>query len=88
MLTNQTRIRFEQFLLFFIILQPVLDLLTSLSIIVLKINTTFGVMARFLVMTVCGIYILLQAKEKENRKFLIYLVVLGLVLCLGFINNK
>lgn len=45
-------------------------------------------MARFLVMTVCGIYILLQAKEKENRKFLIYLVVLGLVLCLGFINNK
>ncbi|EMA6343366.1 O-antigen ligase family protein [Bacillus cytotoxicus] len=88
MLTNQTRIRFEQFLLFFIILQPVLDLLTSLSIIVLKINTTFGVMARFLVMAVCGIYILLQAKEKENRKFLIYLVVLGLVLCLGFINNK
>ncbi|WP_242145118.1 MULTISPECIES: O-antigen ligase family protein [unclassified Bacillus cereus group] len=88
MLTNQTRIRFEQFLLFFIILQPVLDLLTSLSIIVLKINTTFGVMARFLVMAVCGIYILLQAKEKENRKFLIYLVVLGFVLCLGFINNK
>ncbi|MEH7455724.1 hypothetical protein CON65_06125 [Bacillus pseudomycoides] len=88
MLANQARIRFEQFLLFFIILQPVLDLLTSLSIMVLKINATFGIMVRFLVMAICGVYILLQAREKENRKFLIYLVVLGVVLCLGFINNK
>lgn len=88
MLANQARIRFERFLLFFIIVQPVLDLLTSLSIIVLKINTTFGVIARFLIMAICGIYILLQAKEKENRKFLIYLILLGVVLGIGFINNK
>ncbi|WP_433773395.1 O-antigen ligase family protein [Bacillus wiedmannii] len=87
MLANQARIRFEHFLLFFIILQPVLDLLTSLSIILLKANATVGILVRFLIMAVGGIYILIQAREKENRKFLIYLIVLAVVLGIGFINN-
>ena len=38
MLANQAKVRFEHFLLFFIILQPVLDLLTSLSIVLLKVK--------------------------------------------------
>ena len=88
MLANQARVRFEHFLLFFIILQPVLDLLTSLSIDLLKVNATVGIMVRFLIMAMGGIYILIQAKEKENRKFLIYLILLGVVLGIGFINNK
>ena len=88
MLANQARVRFEHFLLFFIILQPVLDLLTSLSITLLKSNATVGILVRFLIMAVGGIYILIQAKEKENRKFLIYLILLAGVLGIGFINNK
>lgn len=88
MLANQARVRFERFLLFFIILQPVLDLLTSLSITLLKSNATVGILVRFLIMAVGGIYILIQAKEKENRKFLIYLILLAGVLGIGFINNK
>ncbi|WP_242248368.1 O-antigen ligase family protein [Bacillus cereus group sp. BfR-BA-01523] len=88
MLANQARVRFEHFLLFFIILQPVLDLLTSLSIELLKVNATVGIMVRFLIMAMGGIYILIQAKERENRKFLIYLVLLGVALGIGFINNK
>ncbi|MEK4709838.1 O-antigen ligase family protein [Bacillus sp. FSL R10-2780] len=88
MLANQARVRFEHFLLFFIILQPVLDLLTSLSIELLKVNATVGIMVRFLIMAMGGIYILIQAKERENRKFLIYLVLLGAILGIGFINNK
>ncbi|PFJ15078.1 hypothetical protein COD67_15620 [Bacillus cereus] len=88
MLANQARVRFEHFLLFFIILQPVLDLLTSLSIILLKSNATVGILVRFLIMAVGGIYILIQAKEKGNRKFLIYLILLAAVLGIGFINNK
>ncbi|MGH0430444.1 O-antigen ligase family protein [Bacillus hominis] len=87
MLANQARVRFEHFLLFFIILQPVLDLLTSLSIVLLKSNATVGILVRFLIMAVGGIYILIQAKEKENRKFLIYLILLAVVLGIGFINN-
>ncbi len=75
-------------MLFFIILQPVLDLLTSLSITLLKSNATVGILVRFLIMAVGGIYILIQAKEKENRKFLIYLILLAGVLGIGFINNK
>ncbi|MBW3491532.1 O-antigen ligase family protein [Bacillus sp. FDAARGOS_1420] len=88
MLANQARVRFEHFLLIFIILQPVLDLLTSLSIELLKVNATVGIMVRFLIMAMGGIYILIQAKERENRKFLIYLVLLGAILGIGFINNK
>lgn len=88
MLANQARVRFERFLLFFIILQPVLDLLTSLSITLLKSSATVGILVRFLIMAVGGIYILIQAKEKENRKFLIYLILLAGVLGIGFINNK
>ncbi|MGE6590376.1 O-antigen ligase family protein [Bacillus mycoides] len=88
MLANQARVRFEHFLLFFIILQPVLDLLTSLSIVLLKSNATVGILVRFLIMAVGGIYILIQAKEKGNRKFLIYLILLAVVLGIGFINNK
>ncbi|MDA2385344.1 O-antigen ligase family protein [Bacillus cereus] len=88
MLANQARVRFEHFLLFFIILQPVLDLLTSLSITLLKSNATVGILVRFLIMAIGGIYILIQAKEKENRKFLIYLILLAGVLGIGFINNK
>ena len=79
MLANQARVRFEHFCSF-IILQPVLDLLTSLSITLLKSNATVGILVRFLIMAVGGIYILIQAKEKENRKFLIYLILLAGVL--------
>ena len=88
MLANQARVRFERFLLFFIILQPVLDLLTSLSITLLKSSATVGILVRFLIMAVGSIYILIQAKEKGNRKFLIYLILLAGVLGVGFINNK
>ena len=70
----------------FIILQPVLDLLTSLSITLLKSNATVGILVRFLIMAVGGIYILIQAKREG--KFLIYLILLAGVLGIGFINNK
>lgn len=79
--------KFENFILMFILLQPVLDLLTSLSIEVLKVNTTIGIVVRLFVMGLAGVYILLQVKEKENRKYIIYLLVLGILLTIGFINN-
>ncbi len=69
MLANQARVRFERFLLFFIILQPVLDLLTSLSITLLKSSATVGILVRFLIMAVGGIYILIQAKRREIESF-------------------
>ncbi|HEK9100895.1 O-antigen ligase family protein [Bacillus pfraonensis] len=80
--------KFGNLLLIFIMLQPVLDLLTSFCIMVLKIDTTIGVITRLLVMALGGIYILLQAKEKENRKYIIYLIVVGVVFAIGLVNNK
>ena len=67
MLANQARLDLSVFALF-IILQPVLDLLTSLSITLLK-SSAVGILVRFLIMAVGSIYILIQAKEKEIESF-------------------
>lgn len=85
---NSLSYKFEQFLLIFIILQPIIDLLTSFCILELKIDATVGVITRLFVMALGGIYILTQARIKENRKYIIYLLGLGIVLGLGFLNNK
>ncbi|WP_369901627.1 O-antigen ligase family protein [Bacillus manliponensis] len=84
---NSLSNKFENFILIFILLQPIIDLLTSLSIQVLKINTTIGVVFRLFVMALAGVYILLQAREKENQKYVIYLLIVAVVLSIGFINN-
>ena len=75
MLANQARLDLSIFALFYFT-----AFLTSLSITLLKSNATVGILVRFLIMAVGGIYILIQAKEKENRKFLIYLILLAGVL--------
>ncbi|HDX9587312.1 TPA: O-antigen ligase family protein [Bacillus pseudomycoides] len=85
---NSLSYKFEQFLLIFIILQPIIDLLTSFCILELKIDATVGVITRLFVMALGGIYILTQVRVKENRKYIIYLLGLGIVLGLGFLNNK
>lgn len=85
---NSLGYKFENFLLIFIILQPIIDLLTSFCILVLKIDATVGVITRFFVMALAGIYILMQARVRENRKYIIYLLGLGIVLGLGLLNNK
>ncbi|WP_028401314.1 O-antigen ligase family protein [Ectobacillus panaciterrae] len=79
---------FEAFLLLFIILQPILDLLTSFCIIVLKINTTAGIIARLFVMVLGILYLFLQAREAKNRRYFLYILGLGIVLFIGLINNK
>ena len=40
------RLKFEDFILFFILLQPIIDLLTTLSVSVLKINITVVLVVR------------------------------------------
>ncbi|MFD3446800.1 O-antigen ligase family protein [Microbacteriaceae bacterium 4G12] len=84
---NTAERSFETFLLMFIIFQPILDLLTSLCIVVLKINTTVGIMARLVVMGIGILYLLIKSREKENRKYLYYIVTLGIILGIGLVNN-
>ncbi|WP_379970752.1 O-antigen ligase family protein [Ectobacillus sp. sgz5001026] len=80
--------RFEIFLLLFIILQPILDLITSFGIIVLKTNATVGIFARFIVMILGILYIVLQARQKQGRNYLYYLAMLAAVLLIGLFINK
>ncbi|SCB71383.1 O-antigen ligase family protein [Bacillus mycoides] len=85
---NSKSNKFENFLLIFILLQPILDLLTAFCIMVLKIDTTIGVIARLFVMFLGGIYILIQTKKKGSIKYIAYIILVGIVFTIGLINNK
>lgn len=85
---NSKSTKFENFLLIFILLQPILDLLTAFCIMVLKIDTTIGVITRLFVMFLGGIYILIQTKKKGNLKYILYIILVGIVFTVGLINNK
>jgi hypothetical protein len=79
--------KFEYFLMFFIVLQPILDLLTTFCIVVLHSSATIGIIMRLAVMIASGVYLLIKSKEKSNRKYLFYLIGLGVVLGIGLVNN-
>lgn len=77
---------FEYFLIFFILLQPIIDLLTSFSIFVLEVDLTFGVFIRFGVMAVILLYILRSGNPFRKQMFL-FLLLFGAVILIGFLNN-
>lgn len=79
--------KFEAFMLLFIVFQPILDLLTSFGIIVLKMDATVGIVVRLFVMILGMLYLFLQARHANNRKCFIYVVGLGVVLLIGLFNN-
>lgn len=85
---NSKSNKFENFLLIFILLQPILDLLTAFCIMVLKIDTTIGVITRLFVMFLGGIYILIQTKKQGNIKYILYIILVGIVFTIGLVNNK
>lgn len=70
--------KFTIFLMVFVMLQPLLDLTTSFTLLILNLNVTPGIIIRFLIMIVSAFYILFAAKEKSNRKFLYYLIALAI----------
>ncbi|MBE5108107.1 O-antigen ligase family protein [Bacillus thuringiensis] len=80
--------KFENFLLIFILLQPILDLLTAFCIMVLKIDTTIGVITRLFVMFLSGIYILIQTRKRGSIKYISYIILVGIVFTIGLMNNK
>lgn len=69
--------KYSIFLMYFIMVQPILDLLTAFSMKVLDVNATPGIVIRFFVMVVSALYVLKAARHKENRKYLYYLIVLA-----------
>ncbi|WP_449537833.1 O-antigen ligase family protein [Ferdinandcohnia sp. Marseille-Q9671] len=78
---------FEKFLIFFIILQPILDLITSLSIHLLQTEITLGILVRFLVL-VLGFFYILTVKGATKKKIIIsYLTLLSVFFLINIINN-
>ncbi|MCC2463478.1 O-antigen ligase family protein, partial [Bacillus mobilis] len=57
-------------------------------IMVLKIDTTIGVITRLFVMFLSGIYILIQTKKQGNIKYILYIILVGIVFTIGLVNNK
>ena len=76
----------ESLLILFILLQPFIDLLTSLSILVLEINLTFGVFIRFGVMFLICIYILMSS-YKHKKAMILYLILFAGILLVGLVSN-
>lgn len=84
---NQTNNYFPHFLLLFIVLQPILDLLTSFSIYTLHMSATVGIVVRFSFMILTLGYLFFNWKQPNHKKYILYLVLLGIILTAGFVNN-
>jgi hypothetical protein len=77
----------EKIILLFILVQPLLDLATSLAINYLESEFTVGILIRFAMMAVGVGYLFFISDSKSKRTSIIYLIILGLFLILGLINN-
>ncbi|MCT8140291.1 O-antigen ligase family protein [Anaerobacillus sp. CMMVII] len=79
-------VRFSWFLMFFIALQPVLDVLTSISILYYESTVTVGIIVRVLVMLFALIYIFCWQHSKLKKVSLIYLSSILLIIGIGFVT--
>ncbi|AYC28915.1 O-antigen ligase family protein [Paenisporosarcina cavernae] len=76
------------YILAFIIVQPVIDVLTTFSIYVLEIDVTFGVIIRVAFMVLMGVLLLLFAmKSKQAKLFVVYLIGLAIMIVINIYLN-
>ncbi|MUV37315.1 hypothetical protein JNUCC1_01121 [Lentibacillus sp. JNUCC-1] len=74
-------------LFYFIMLQPILDILTTFSLYI-NLNITVGIIVRMLFMIVSLAYIFFFSKESPYKKqIIIYLVLVIITLSTSFIGN-
>ncbi|MEQ2527535.1 O-antigen ligase family protein [Bacillaceae bacterium CLA-AA-H227] len=78
--------KYEIFLLFFLALQPIIDVLTSLCIS-LDINITFGIIIRFMVLVLSIFYICIRSIQKGKKYIVYFSILLFGVIFIGVINN-
>lgn len=78
---------FIKIFLIFIIIQPILDILTYVSITQFKTSITIGIIARVLFMLISLLYIFLINQHPEKQKVILYLITLFVVLGFSFVFN-
>jgi len=80
--------KMEVIIKLFLILNPFIDLLTSICIHVLNINLTIGIIFRFIFMFICIYYLLFIEKNKIVNKYLLILLLYCLLYCLNIVSYK
>lgn len=78
--------KYEVFLLIFLGIQPIIDVLTTLSLS-LDITVTFGIIIRFLILLTSCLYILVKSIQSGKIYYTYYLFLLLLIIFIGIINN-
>ncbi|MCA1055172.1 O-antigen ligase family protein [Rossellomorea aquimaris] len=80
--------KFVKLFLLFIILQPVIDIFTTFSLVKLNSTTTFGILIRVLYMIVSLLFIFLNKKNsKLARNSFYYLILLGVAVSANLLIN-
>lgn len=70
------KINFNKIFTTFILIQPILDILTSLFVRNISSNLTVGIFARIIFMTITVIYSLIASNKKYKTKLLVYYILL------------
>lgn len=86
MLIHFTHIKFVNWLKYFIIIQPLLDIFTYFSITYLNINITIGIVIRVLFMAITVLYVINDHHPTRNYT-LIYFTLLFSILGISFVLN-
>ncbi|MED1673254.1 O-antigen ligase family protein [Pallidibacillus thermolactis] len=87
MLSMFERYKFIDYLKIYIILQPILDILTSISIHYLNLSVTIGIAIRILFLGFSLFYIFFGNTHPLKKYIITYLLILFIVIGFGFILN-
>ena len=76
----------SKIILVFLFMQPIVDVITALSIHYLDVSVTIGMIVRFLFLIFCLFYIFFISKNKYKKNLFIYFLIL-LIYSLCYIGN-
>ena len=79
MLKSLTQNKFVLFFIYFIAFQPILDILTTFSVMKLNTSATAGVLIRFIYMAFCVLFLLSQYKKSHFAKYAIHYLALWFI---------
>ena len=82
-----SKINFENILILYIILQPIIDIITSLCVRNISEKLTFGILIRAIFMVYIMIYTIFKVDKKSKVQILIYYSCI-VIYCIGFIINS
>ena len=82
-----SKINFENILIIYIILQPIIDIITSLCVRNISESLTFGIFIRTIFMVYLMIYTFFKVDKKSKWQILIYYSLIA-IYCISFIINS